>query len=134
MLSRIRELDGTRPVTTAVSHDPINCAVLDDVDVIGVNYNMEQIDAIHAKYPDKPFISTENCATGTTRGWYLADARGYIRGYDHDTNKSFLSREHTWQAFMAVGMRRVSVGRHRAPRRGALAAAVLAVGRNRPVP
>ena len=101
MLSRIRELDGTRPVTTAVSHDPINCAVLDDVDVIGVNYNMEQIDAIHAKYPDKPFISTENCATGTTRGWYLADARGYIRGYDHDTNKSFLSREHTWQAFMA---------------------------------
>jgi len=69
--------------------------------VIGVNYNMEQIDAIHAKYPDKPFISTENCATGTTRGWYLADARGYIRGYDHDTNKSFLSREHTWQAFMA---------------------------------
>ena len=75
--------------------------MLDDVDVIGVNYNMEQIDAIHAKYPDKPFISTENCATGTTRGWYLADARGYIRGYDHDTNKSFLSREHTWQAFMA---------------------------------
>ena len=101
MFSRIRELDGTRPVTTAVSHDPISCAVLDDVDVIGVNYNMEQIDAIHAKYPDKPFISTENCATGTTRGWYLADARGYIRGYDHDTNKSFLSREHTWQAFMA---------------------------------
>ena len=34
----------------------------------------------------------------------------------------------------AVGMRRVSVGRHRAPRRGALAAAVLAVGRHRPVP
>ncbi len=103
MLSRIRELDPTRPVTTAVSHNPVECPVLDMVDVIGVNYNLEQLDAIHAKYPHKPILSSECCATGTTRGWYHADApdRGYVCGYDHDVNRSFVSRERTWKFFRA---------------------------------
>lgn len=100
MIHRVRQLDGTRPVTTAVSNDPIHCKVYDEVDVIGVNYNMAQWDGIHDLYPDKPFVSTECCATGTTRGWYGPDdaARGYVHGYDHDVNNTFKSRERTWKA------------------------------------
>ena len=99
MMAAVRRLDGTRPVTTAVSNHPLICDVMNSVDVVGVNYNLPDWDAIHRKHPDKPFVVTECCATGTTRGWYYPDApaRGYINGFDRDTNKSFLSRENTWK-------------------------------------
>ena len=102
MLHRARELDGTRPVTTAVSHDPAHSTVADLVDVMGVNYNLTHFDMLHEKYPDVPLVSTECVATSTTRGWYYADCpeRGYYYGYDRDTNKSFLAREKTWKYFM----------------------------------
>ena len=103
MLHRIRELDGTRPVTTAVSHDPAHSTVADLIDVMGVNYNLTHFDLLHERYPDVPLVSTECVATSTTRGWYLADCpqRGYYYGYDRDTNKSFLAREKTWKYLMA---------------------------------
>jgi len=102
MLFRARQLDGTRPVTTAVSHDPANATVADLIDVMGVNYNLTHFDRLHEKYPQVPLLSSECAATSTTRGWYQADCpeRGYIYGYDRDTNKSFLAREKTWQYFM----------------------------------
>ena len=99
MLFEARRLDPTREVTTAVSHDPHRCPVMDSVDIIGVNYNLDSYDQLHALYPHKPIIASECCATGTTRGWYWAEdaARGYLPAYDRDTNKSFLGRERTWR-------------------------------------
>lgn len=104
MMAAVRRLDGTRPVTTAVSNDPLVCDVMNSVDVVGVNYNLPDWEKIHEKHPGKPFVITECCATGTTRGWYDADspARGYIYGYDRDTNKSFLSRENTWKKVVSL--------------------------------
>ena len=102
MMHRVRELDGTRPVTTAVSHDPFHSTMPDLMDVMGVNYNLTHFDQIHEKYPDVPLVSSECVATSTTRGWYYPDCpeRGYIYAYDRDTNKSFLAREKTWKYFM----------------------------------
>ena len=102
MMHRIRELDGTRPVTTAVSHDPAHSTMPDLMDVMGVNYNLPHFEEIHKNYPNVPLLSSECVATSTTRGWYYADCpeRGYIYGYDRDTNKSFLAREKTWKFFM----------------------------------
>lgn len=102
MLHRARELDGTRPVTTAVSNSPAKSPVADLVDVMGVNYNLPHFDMLHETYPDVPLLSSECVATSTTRGWYLDDCvqRGYYYGYDRDTNKSFLAREKTWKFFM----------------------------------
>lgn len=99
LILTVRRLDASRPVTTAVSDDPIHSTVMDLVDVIGVNYNLHQYDELHKMYPDKPFLSTECCATGTTRGWYKADSekRGYMSAYDKDTTKWFLGREKTWK-------------------------------------
>lgn len=98
-----KRLDPTRPVTTAQSVDPLHSTVLDVMDVMGVNYNIEHYDKLHDMYPDRPFFSSECCATGTTRGWYLDDcpARGYINGYDRRSNSWFRGREETWQWFMA---------------------------------
>ena len=103
MMNAARRLDPTRPVTTAVSHNPQICEVMNSVDAIGVNYNLPVWEEIHANFPQKPFIVTECCATGTSRGWYYADspARGYINAFDKDTNKSFLSRENTWKKVAA---------------------------------
>lgn len=98
----VRQYDTSRPVTTAVSIEPLSAPTLDVCDVIGVNYNLNAYDEIHKKYPHIPFVSSECCATGTTRGHYADEdpVRGYINAYDHDTNAWFLGRENTWRFFM----------------------------------
>lgn len=96
MIAAARRLDSSRPITTAVSNDPINSTVLDLVDVIGVNYNLAQYDEIHKRYPDMPFVSTECCATSSVRGDY-DDFKAFTSTYDKDNNGWFLGREKTWK-------------------------------------
>lgn len=95
----VNKLDGTRPVTTAVSDHPEEATVYEDCDVIGINYNLQAYDVLHKKYPNKPIFSSECCATGTTRGWYEEDfpAQGRVPAYDRDTTRWFLGREKTWK-------------------------------------
>lgn len=98
----VKKLDKSRPVTTAICFDPLNAPVIEALDVIGVNYNLPLLDQIHEKYPDKPIVSSECCAVGTTRGWYLNDnpARGYFSAYDHPTGSFISTREETWKFLM----------------------------------
>lgn len=102
MAALIRRLDKTRPVMSASDADPDRVKCFESFDVIGVNYNLEKIDSLHNKFPKKPIVSSENSATGTTRGWYFDSAqnRAYINAYDHDTNSWFRGREGTWKFFM----------------------------------
>ena len=95
----VKKLDDTRLVTTAVSYAPDRATVYDDCDVVGINYNWGLYDSVHEKFPNKGVFCSEGCATGTTRGWYFADdaKQGYITAYDHDVNKSFVSREYVWK-------------------------------------
>ena len=99
LLAYAKRLDDSRYVMTAITHSPDRATVCDELDVIGVNYNWKTYDAIHQKYPKTPVLSSENCATGTTRGHYLPDApeRAFLTAYDHDTNDLFKSREYTWR-------------------------------------
>ena len=99
MVAEVRKLDRRRYVTTAVSNSPREATVYDDIDVIGINYNLEVYDEIHERYPQKPMFSSECCATGTTRGWYEADCpeRAFFNAYDKDTTAWFLGREKTWK-------------------------------------
>lgn len=95
----VRRLDPDRPITSAISTDPLHAPAAGELDVIGINYNLEQYDEIHEKFPDLPIVASECCATGTTRGWYQQDdeSRGYLYGYDRDTNDWFRGREYTWK-------------------------------------
>lgn len=97
LVTVIKKLDNTRYVTTAVSNSPHIATVYDDLDVIGINYNLDKYDDLHNRYPQKPIFASECCATGTTRGWYFDDCaeRGYLDAYDKDTNYWFLGRERT---------------------------------------
>lgn len=99
LYSLIRKLDDTRYIMTAISVSPVDATVCDVLDVIGINYNWNAYDILHEKYPNKPMLSSENCATGTTRGWYRDDNsdKAFIRAHDHDTDNYFKSREYTWK-------------------------------------
>ena len=101
MLQTVRKLDPTRPVTAACDR-PDKAAVYGDLDVIGINYGLGSYDAVHEAFPGRAIMSTENCATGTTRGWYFDDSpeKGYINAYDRDTNSWFRGRELTWKFLM----------------------------------
>lgn len=95
----VRRLDRVRPVTSAVDKSPETATVFDEQDLVGINYNLHIFDEVHKKHPTKAIFSSENCATGTTRGWYEPDCaeRGYLSAYDKDTNAWFRGREYTWK-------------------------------------
>ena len=99
MLAHARTLDTSRAFLSAVTHTPRAATVFDDADVVGINYKWNHYDDVRKKYPNKPFLAAECCATGTTRGWYYpSDAsRGYISAYDADSNTQLVSREKTWK-------------------------------------
>ena len=99
MLAHARTLDTSRAFLTAVTHSPREATVFDDADLIGINYKWNHYDDVRRKYPNKPFLAAECCATGTTRGWYYpSDAsRGLISAYDADANTQLVSREKTWK-------------------------------------
>ena len=60
MSAVIRRLDTTRPVMSASDADPQKVKCFDSFDIIGINYNLEKFDALHAKFPGKPIVSSEN--------------------------------------------------------------------------
>jgi len=94
--SYIKKLDNTRFITAAVSVTPEKATVIEDCDVVGVNYNLDTYDILHQMYPEKAIFASECCATGTTRDWnFDSDLNGRIRDKDTDTNYWFLGREKT---------------------------------------
>lgn len=96
------KLDKTRPVMTAVDR-PAGSTVFELSDIIGINYNLAAYKEVREKYPDKLFVSSECCATGTTRGWYTDTnpQKGYVNAYDSDPQTFACSREKTWRFFMS---------------------------------
>ena len=101
MREKARRWDNTRPFTTAVSNHPGDAPVMEEVDVIGVNYNLWDYDKLHERFPDKMIFASECCAVGSTRGWVYEDdpKRGYLHCYDNRTGW-FMSREATWKYIM----------------------------------
>lgn len=99
LVEKVKKLDNSRYITTAVCDDPLNAKVYDDLSLIGLNYNLECLDELHKKYPDKPIHMSECCASSSTRGWYFDDCPeiGYYSAYDHRSGISLGTREHTYQ-------------------------------------
>ncbi len=99
LMAFVRKLDNTRFITTAVSHPQDFATVHDEVDVIGINYNITTYERIHKKYPNKAIVSSECCATGSVRGWYddANEERAFATAYDTTSNTWFRGREETWK-------------------------------------
>lgn len=99
MKALAKNLDDTRVFTSAISAPPEKAPIAEELDVIGINYNMDMYDDARRLYPGKTFIATEFAATSSTRSWYREDspARGYMSSYDKDTDSLFRSREFCWK-------------------------------------
>lgn len=99
MKSEVLKYDATRPITTAVCNNPKTAVGIKALEVLSVNYNLEDYDTIHKNFPMTSVLAGEYGATGTTRGWYYADEelQRYVSAYDHDTNSGFREREYCWR-------------------------------------
>ena len=88
MIALLRRLDPDRAVTAAVDKNVAASPVMDEVDVLGVNYNTAAIDPLHARLPGKPIVWTECMAAGTTRGHYAETdaALGRVACFDCKTS------------------------------------------------
>ena len=94
----VRKLDPTRPVTIAMNGD-WGSPVSQTVDVQGCNYFIQDYDAFHQQFPDKPMVAAENGSTVCTRGIYANDtAQGYVSAYDiNHPDWAFLALD-SWKA------------------------------------
>lgn len=102
MVRAVRALDPTRPTTQAFDNSFTEGAAR-EVDVIGFNYRIEQIEKFHQQVPDQPIIGSETGSTVATRGEYTTDvARQVVRAYD---------TEHPWWSSTAEAWWRI-VDRH----------------------
>ncbi len=77
-----RRLDPSRPVTAA-KDSRYTTGITLSVDVEGINYTRESIDALHHNMPSLPLFESETASAFATRGIYANDAeRGYVSAYD----------------------------------------------------
>lgn len=89
----VQKLDGTRPLTAADNHPGLE-SIFPELDIIGFNYNLPKYDEARKLYPDRPFLATECCASGTTRGQYdERPERSYMNAYDKVIVPEFTGRE-----------------------------------------
>ena len=100
MSAAVKTLDTTRPVTAAQSNSMLNAINASQAaDVAGFNYRPSDYDAYHAKYPDKPILSSEDTSSVMTRGEFVTDRKAQILdSYDDQLPGSWgLSHRKTWK-------------------------------------
>jgi beta-galactosidase len=72
MMKLIRQLDDTRPVTSAMNNG-IGHGLTGVLDIQGFNYHPDTYDDAHRKFPKMPMVSTEIAAAVSTRGIYARE-------------------------------------------------------------
>lgn len=99
MAAVVHALDPDRPTCCAVDKNVVHAPVHDEVDVMGVNYNMPSIDPLHARLPDKPMIYSECTASESSHGWFAESdgTAGRVTGYDTRTNGFGCSAGGMWR-------------------------------------
>jgi beta-galactosidase len=101
MMARTHELDPTRLCTAAVNQS-FQTHFPELLDVMGFNYNLNEIDGYHARHPKQPSVGSETASTVCTRGIYSTDKlRNWVSAYDlNHTEWSELAEE--WWKFYAA--------------------------------
>lgn len=112
----VKRLDTTRPVTAAQNGALVtepNASMA--ADVAGINYQHDQYDRYHAKFPDKPVTSSEDTSAFMTRGEYVTDpekryqdsydtqaarwGRGHREGWKLVAERPYLAGGFVWTGF-----------------------------------
>jgi beta-galactosidase len=96
-----RRLDPTRRVTVALSGSGAGNSL--STDVLGFNYYLQHnIDKIHARFPERPVVGTEESSSEHTRGTYFDDPEHYhLVAYDFEADGKHASVEDGWKFYRA---------------------------------
>ena len=83
----VKQLDTTRPVTAAMNggfFTPSN--VSQAVDVVGINYHVDDYDSFHQAHPELKLTSSEDTSAYQVRGEYKTDkSKNIIDSYDSES-------------------------------------------------
>jgi beta-galactosidase len=96
-----RRFDPTRPFTVALSGSGGGNSL--STDVLGFNYYVQHhIDEMHARFPSKPIVGTEESSSEHTRGVYADDlAHQHLVAYDFEADGHHASVEDAWRYYLA---------------------------------
>lgn len=91
-----RSLDGSRPVTLAAAFPELSSRIgfLDELDVVGYNYKEHLYEQDHARFPEKPFLGSEN--SHSYQAWRAVADHPYISGQFLWTGIDYLGEAHGW--------------------------------------
>ncbi len=92
----VKKADSTRPVTLAAAFPELSSTTgfTDAVDVIGYNYKEHLYEQDHIRFPNKPFIGSEN--SHGFAAWKAVTDNDYISGQFLWTGIDFLGEAHGW--------------------------------------
>jgi len=97
MMEEATRLDPTRPATVALSGSGAGNSLA--AEVFGFNYfRQHDMDKIHARFPDRPSVGTEESSSEHTRGTYADDREHqHVSVYDDDDHDHHATIEQAWQ-------------------------------------
>ena len=92
----MRTQDTTRPVTLAAAFPELSSHIgfFDALDVVGYNYKEHLYEESHKRFPDKPFLGSEN--GGGYEQWCAVRDNAYISGQFLWTGIDYLGEAHGW--------------------------------------
>lgn len=96
LIKIVKESDTTRPVTGAVAFPELSSQVgfFDEFDLVGYNYKEQFYEEDHVRYPDKPFLGSEN--SHSYKAWKAVRDLEYISGQFLWTGIDYLGEAHGW--------------------------------------
>jgi beta-galactosidase len=101
MIARAHELDPTRLCTAAVNQS-FQTRFPEQLDVMGFNYNLNEIDGYHKAHPKQPCVGSETASTVSTRGIYSTDKlRNWVSAYDLNYPPWAETAEEWWKFYAA---------------------------------
>lgn len=92
----VKKTDISRPVTLAAAFPELSSTLgfLDALDVAGYNYKEHLYEESHRRFPDKPFIGSEN--SHSLEAWKAVTDNAYISGQFLWTGIDYLGEAHGW--------------------------------------
>ena len=97
MLSgKLRAMDDSRPITLAAAFPELSAQLgfLDSLDVAGYNYKEHLYEESHKRFPDLPFLGSEN--SHSVAAWKAVTDNEYISGQFLWTGIDYLGEAHGW--------------------------------------
>ena len=96
LAGKLRQMDDSHPITLAAAFPELSSQIgfLDNLDVAGYNYKEHLYEESHKRFPDLPFLGSEN--SHSLEAWKAVRDNDYISGQFLWTGIDYLGEAHGW--------------------------------------